>query len=115
MWVPAFLFLSRLVRPRRRPSLSALPARPSSPPHPLRAHTHAQPTDTRPKNTAAILGIAGATALASSADASFGDFIDKATLRDCNDFAGYEVVLKSSAGPPARAGPAKKAAPKKKK
>ena len=53
----------------------------------------------------AILGIAGAAALATSVDSKFGDFIDKATLRDCNNYAGYEPALKGEGGPPARAAP----------
>ena len=66
----------------------------------------------------AVLGIAGAAALASSVDSSFSDFIDKATLRDCNNYAGYEPALKGEGGvsPPAggRAAPAKKGLFKKK-
>ncbi len=68
-------------------------------------------------NPGAILGIAGAAALASSVDSSFGTFIDKATLRDCNNYAGYEPALKGEGGPPARAAPgggAKKVLKKKK-
>jgi len=59
----------------------------------------------------AILGIAGAAAAASAADAGFGAFIDGASLRDCNNYAGYEPALKSEGGPPTRAGGG--AAPKK--
>ncbi len=35
------------------------------------------------------------------------DFIDKATLRDCNNFAGYEPALKGEGGVAPRAAPAK--------
>jgi hypothetical protein len=80
-------------------------------PHQNPPHT---PTHT---NTAAILGIGGAAAFASSADSKFAAFIDKATLRDCNDYAGYEPALKGEGGLPAGGGggAGRKAAPKKKK
>jgi hypothetical protein len=58
-----------------------------------------------------LLGIAGAAAAASAADSGFGEFIDGASLRDCNNYAGYEPALKSESGPPTRA--AGGAAPKK--
>lgn len=40
---------------------------------------------------AALLAVGGGTAAALSLDPKFGTFLDKATLRDCNEFAGYEV------------------------
>ena len=55
----------------------------------------------------AILGIAGVAALATTVDSKFVDFIDKATLRDCNNFAGYEPALKGEGGVSPRAAPAK--------
>ena len=55
----------------------------------------------------AILGIAGVAALATTVDSKFVDFIDKATLRDCNNFAGYEPALKGEGGVAPRAAPAK--------
>ena len=59
----------------------------------------------------AVLGIAGAAAAASVADSGFAKFIDGASLRDSNNYAGYEPALKSEGGPPMRA--AGGAAPKK--